>query len=43
MILCATITANRYNVRLELWPSRPGHDTLRVGLFGEISLHVISG
>jgi hypothetical protein len=26
------------NARLELWPSRPGHDTVRVGLLGAIYL-----
>ena len=32
-----------HNVRLELWPSRPGHGTLRMGLLGAIYLRVISG
>jgi hypothetical protein len=31
------------NGRLELWPSGYGHDTMRVGLLGELYLRVISG
>ncbi|HKO24004.1 MAG TPA: hypothetical protein VJY65_04610, partial [Chloroflexota bacterium] len=31
------------NARLELWPSRPRHDSVRVGLLGAMYLRVLSG